>query len=221
MSKIIFVIGPPGAGKGTQAKLLVEKTGFYHFITSREGKNYISSHMDDPETARQKELYDKGILFEPEWLIGVQKKRAEEILKENVSGIVFDGSPRTLYEAENLTKFLSDTVGKDNISAVVIEVSADEMKKRAGERLVCSKNENHVVSTRLDAEKKIGDPCKKCDGVLQKRDLDTEIEERIKQYQERTEPGIEYLKKNYTVFTVNGERLVEDVQADILRVLNL
>jgi len=44
MNKIIFVIGPPGAGKGTQARLLVEKTGFYHFITSREGKEYIAKH---------------------------------------------------------------------------------------------------------------------------------------------------------------------------------
>jgi len=217
--KIIFVIGPPGAGKGTQARLLVEKTGFYHFITSREGKDYIALHLDDPETAKQKELYDKGILFDPAWLLGVQKSRVKEILKQGVTGIVFDGSPRTLYEAENLTEFLSGLVGRENITVVVIEASVDEMKKRAGERLVCSKNENHVVSTRLDPGIKIGDKCSKCDGVLQKRDLDKEIEERVRQYQERTVPGIEFLRKNYKVFEINGEQSVEDVHKDIWSLL--
>lgn len=217
--KAIFIIGPPGAGKGTQAKLLVEKTGFYHFVTSKEGRDYIASHRGDPETLRQETLYKQGVLFEPEWLIEVQKKRTGEILKENWPGILYDGSPRTLFEAKNLPEFLSEVLGKDNIVGVVVEVSVGEMQKRAGERLVCSKNENHVVSTRLMSDAKEGQKCQKCDGVLKKRDLDAEINERVRQYQERTMPGINFLKQNYNVVVVNGEQAVEDVHKDIMEKL--
>jgi len=137
----------------------------------------------------------------------------------NIAGIVFDGSPRTLFEAENLPAFLSESVGKENIVGIVVDVSAEETKKRAGERLVCNKNENHVVSTRLNIGVKIGDKCPICDGVLQKRDLDAEIDERVRQYQERTVPGIEYLKKNYKVFIINGAQPVEKIHADIMAAL--
>jgi adenylate kinase len=220
-TKAIFLIGPPGAGKGTQAKLLVEKTSFYHFITSKEGKDYIAAHRDDPETAEQEKLYKKGVLFDPRWLIKVQKERIKDILRTGVKGIIFDGSPRTLFEAKNLSKFLSDLLGKENVIGVVVEVSVQEMQKRAGERLVCSKNESHVVSTRLNPDKKVGDKCLECGGVLRKRDLDAEIEERVRQYRERTVPGIEYLKRNYKVFVINGEQSVEKVHEDILGALGI
>lgn len=217
--KIIFVIGAPGAGKGTQAKFLAGKTGFYHFVTSKEGKEYIKAHCDDPETLKQEELYKKGMLFEPEWLIRVQKERVGEILKDE-KGIVFDGSPRTVYEAENLPAFLSELVGRENISAINIDISEKELKKRTEERLVCDKDENHMVSTRLDSNIKIGDKCPQCDGVLKKRDLDLVVNERIKEYNERTAPAIDYLKKHYKVFTINGEQSVEKVHEDIMEVLS-
>ncbi len=217
--KIIFLIGPPASGKGTQAKLLIEKTGFYHFITSKEGKDYIATHQDDPETKKQEVLYKKGELFNPEWLIRVQKERVEEILKNDIKGVLFDGSPRTLYEAENLPKLLSSFVGKENIITVVINVSEEELERRTVERLVCSENENHVVSTRLNSDVKIGDKCLQCGGVLQKRDLDMVVEERIKEYNERTVPGINFLKENYKVAEVNGEQSVGDVHKDIMEAL--
>ena len=217
--KVIFVIGAPGAGKGTQAKFLVEKTGFYHFVTSKEGKDYIKAHRDDLETLKQEELYKKGILFEPKWLVRVQKERVGEILEGGVKGIVFDGSPRTVYEAENLPAFLSGLVGKENISAIDIVISEEELKKRAEERLVCDKNESHMVSTRLDPNIKIGDKCLQCDGALKKRDLDLVVGERIKEYNERTAPAIDCLKKNYKVFTINGEQPVEKVHEDIMKAL--
>jgi len=215
--KAIFVIGPPASGKGTQAKLIVEKTGYYHFITSKEGKAYIEAHRDDPWTAKQEELYKKGELFEPEWLVKkVQMERSREIFDGGAKGVVYDGSPRTLYEAENFVSFLADLIGGENVLIINIEVSEEELAKRTGERLVCGKNENHVESTRL-SKFKVGDQCPKCgEGTLQKRDLDNVLGVRVSEYKNRTAPGIEYLKNNHNVVSINGEQTVEDVFAEIV-----
>jgi adenylate kinase len=220
--KVIFLIGPPGAGKGTQGKLLSQKNSFYRFITSKEGKEYISQFPDDPDNRKQTENYKAGLLFDPEWLVyRVQKERTETLLKkEDIPGLIYEGSPRTLYEAEHFFKILIDLVGKKNIFVVIIDISEEEIKRRASERLVCDKNEDHFVSTRF-SDAKIGDNCPRCDGKLIKRDLDSKTAERIDQYVTRTVPGIEYLKKNHDkVFIIDGNKSIEDVSKDIMGKLN-
>ena len=213
--KVIFVVARPAAGKGTQIEYLEEKTGFFRFITSKEGKEYIRTHRNDPKTLEQEKAYKEGSLFDPEWLLRqVQKERAEEILKGDYSGIIFDGSPRTLYEAKHLLEITDNLVSKKNIIVIEIDVSEKEVKKRTAERLVCDKEENHTVSTRF-GDFKIGDNCTKCDGRLIKRDLDKKLDERLEQYQKRTVPGIEYLKNHYNVVVINGEQSIEDVRKDI------
>lgn len=220
--KIIFLIGSLASGKGTQAKLLAEKTGFYRFITSKEGKKYIAEHRDDPQTLKQEELYKKGELFDPEWLLNqVQKQGVEDLLINDWLGLIFDGSPRTLYEAENLFKIVVDSVGEKNVLVFEIFVSEEEVRKRTEDRLVCDKNENHVVSIRLDNVKE-GDECKKCGGVFVRRDLDKKLDERLEEYNTRTVPGIKYLKKTYPdrIITINGEQSVEKVHEDIMKLIN-
>ncbi len=219
--KIIFLIGGPGSGKDTQVKLLGEKTGFYTFTTSAESMAYINAHMDDPQTAEQKKRFDEGELFEPEWLIEkVQKSRTREILEGDWGGIIFAGSPRTLYEARELPKILAEIVSDENIITLVVEVSEEELEKRSKERLVCSNNEIHVYSTKLD-DLKEGDSCPQCDGVLGPRGLDSKTKERIAIYNETTLPGIEFMKENgRKVVYVNGEQDVEDVHKNIMEELS-
>jgi len=220
VKKVVFVLGPPNSGKGTQAKRLAKELGFYHFITSKEGLKYIDTH-NDKETKRQKELYVKGILYEPEWLVEkVLKERAREVL-ENYPGIVFDGSPRTLFESEKLYEFLSELIGKENISVIEINVSEDELKKRSSERLVCDKDLNHVISTRFMDLKK-GDDCPECSkGVLIKRDLDKVFDIRMEQFRKRTSPGLDFLKDKGLVVTINGEQSPKEVHNDIVKGLKL
>lgn len=188
---VFIVLGPPGSGKGTQIKLLAEKLGLLHFISSEVGREYIKTH-NDPETLRQKERYDKGLLFEPEWMFKVVKEKTEEIFndKDGCKGIIFDGSPRTLYEAEKLYKFLTERVNKENIKVIEIDASEEELRKRIKKR---------------------------------KRDIDKEeiFNVRIGVYKEETLPGLEFLKKEHEVITINGEQSVEKVHQDIMNALNL
>ncbi|MDP3052154.1 MAG: nucleoside monophosphate kinase [bacterium] len=215
--KAIMVLGPPGSGKGTQAKLVAEKLGFFHFITSQVGKDYIATH-NDSETQKQMEKYKAGILFDPSWLMKVLKEKTEEVLKNN-KGIVYDGSPRTLPEAEFLYKLLSGIIGTGNISVIEIDVGDEELKKRLAKRLICSKSSNHVFirSEKLNP----GDSCPEGDGVLSERDLDKPelFDTRLAEYRNRTLPGLEFLKKTHLVITINGDQSIEEVQNDILEAL--
>jgi adenylate kinase len=216
----IFVLGPPGSGKGTQARLLAQKTGFFHFITSKVGLDYIASHSD-AETRRQKELYNKGILYEPKWLVlRVLKEKTREVL-ENYPGIVYDGSPRTFYEAKELLAFLKSLVGKDNILTLEILVSEGELKNRLEKRLICDKNASHVFirSTKLRPGARC--PEKECGGFLKERELDKVFETRIKEFRERTMPAVNYLKKFSRVIPINGEQSIEAVHKEIMEKVEL
>jgi len=186
---ILMVLGPPGSGKGTQIELLSEKFGFFHLISSDVGKEYIKTH-NDSETLRQKERYDKGLLFDPEWIFKVVKEKTEELLKDcnGCKGIIFDGSPRTLYEAKNLYKFLTERVAKENIEIIEIDVSEEELRKRI----------------------------KKRGRDLDKEEI---FNIRIKVYREETLPGLEYLRKKHGVIKINGEQSVENVHKEIMQKL--
>ncbi len=215
--KAIMVLGPPGSGKGTQAKLIAEKLGFFHFITSQVGKDYIATH-NDSETQKQTENYKSGVLFDPPWLMKVIKEKTEEIFR-SYSGIVYDGSPRTLPEAEFLYRLLSEIIGTGNISVIEIDVGDKELKKRLAKRLICSKSSNHVFirSEKLNP----GDSCPEGDGVLSERDLDKPelFDTRLAEYRNRTLPGLEFLKKTHSVITINGDQPIKEVQNDIFEAL--
>ncbi len=185
-----MVLGPPGCGKGTQVELLVKKFGLFHLISSEVGKEYIKTHHDS-ETLRQKERYDKGFLFEPEWMFKVVKEKTEEMLKDGdgCQGIIYDGSPRTLYEAENLYEFWAERTDKKNIKVIEIDVSERDLRKRI----------------------------KKRKRDLDKEEI---FNERIMVYQEETLPGLEFLKKNHGVIVIDGEQSIEDVHKEIMQKLN-
>ncbi|MBI2507148.1 MAG: nucleoside monophosphate kinase [Candidatus Niyogibacteria bacterium] len=217
MMVAVLVIGIFASGKGTQAELLTKKYGLYHFVTSKEGKNYIDTH-DDPETKRQLALYKKGILYESEWLCRVLSERVHEIFNEG-KGVVFDGSPRTLYEAEYLLALLVELYGRENVKAIELRISYEEVKKRLEKRLVCSNDNSH--SYKKSDVLQVGSPCPKGDGVLGIRDLDRPevFDTRIDEFEQRTRPAIDFLKKNYGLVEVNGEQLIDDVHKDVVKAL--
>lgn len=216
----IFIIAPPGSGKGAQATLLSKKQGFYHFMTSAVGKEYIEAH-NDKETLKQAKLYRQGALFEPRWILKIVKIKTEEVLND-FPGIIYDGSPRTLFEAEGLYIFLENLIGSENIKIIEIKTNEQELKNRLAKRLICDKNFSHVF---IDSEEfKENDMCRKQDGgILKKRDLDNPelFNTRISEYKNRTLPGLKFLKQKHFVIEINGEQSIEKVFEEILQKLNL
>ncbi|MBI2023106.1 nucleoside monophosphate kinase [Candidatus Giovannonibacteria bacterium] len=215
----IFLFGRPASGKGTQAKLLADKVGFYHFTTSREGKEYIKTH-DDADTKRQVELYKSGKLFEAEWTSHMVLEKTGEIIK-TAKGIIYDGTPRTLCEAQAVFPEVVKFLGKENIYVFLIDISEGEFKKRVEKRLTCNFDSRHIY---VRSESFMpGTPCPEGDGVLEPRDLDNKevLQMRTDEYANKTMPAVKFIEGLHNIVTINGEQPIEDVHKDIIKALGL
>jgi len=203
---------------------LAKKFDFHHLISSIIGKQYVAEH-NDPQTLKQKDRFDKGLLFDPKWILDVMIKKTKEVLSErehDCSGIIFDGSPRTLYEAKIFYKYLIDLVGEERVRAIVLNVDEIEARKRLKKRLICNTNGRHVF-TRSE-ELVPGVPCPKdCEGFLAERDLDKKeiFDVRMATYKKETMPALDYLRETYGVLEIDGEQGIEKVQEDIIKGLKL
>lgn len=197
MRKIVVILyGPPGGGKGTQAKLLADKLGLIHFDTGK----FLESVVHDP--ARQKEktikherkLFDGGILMTPSFVLREVVKAVGKISKAGWS-VVFSGSPRTIYEAKGLMPVLERLYGRKNIFVFTLKMPADFSIKRNGNRLVCSVCGYTLLAQYYPPVKP--KYCPVCGGPFYRRTLDNAetIKVRLKEYANRTEPIFGVIKK--------------------------
>ena len=213
--KAIFLIGPPGSGKGTQAELVAKELGFYHFEISKViEKKFKEARPDDSEINDQKEHWIKGELIHAEivarWFI-----EAVSSLKDRVQGFVFSGSGRTLDEAREELAYLEKVYGKENILAVEIKLSEEESVKRNSARRICAKNRHPIPNFPEYEGIKV---CPEDGSEIITRPLDKPeiIRERYRVYLFQTAPVIDYLKESgYKVFEVDGDQPIEKVFEDI------
>ena len=213
---VVIIMGPPGAGKGTQAELLVKTKNLVHFDTGRylEELLYNSQFKKNKIIREQRELFESGKLVTPSWLLGQVTRKVKSFAKANL-GIVISGSPRTLYEAfgdkshKGLMKVLEQSYGKKNIFIFVIKVPENQSIKRNSGRLICSVCKTPLLGVgnwKLEVKKR----CPFCAGKLYKRVLDKPeiIKKRLIEYKTQTLPVIKVLKsKNYQYFEINGNPL--------------
>lgn len=210
----IIMLGAPGAGKGTQAIKIAEKYGIPHIST---GDIFRANIKNGTELGKKaKEYMDKGALVPDELTCDLVVDRIHQ--DDCANGFVLDGFPRTIPQAEALDAALS----KDNETmdyAIDIEVPDENIVKRMGGRRACVNcgATYHIVS----APPKVEGVCDHCGGKLTIRDDDKPetVQKRLTVYHDQTQPLIDYYRKAGILHSVDGTKPLDDVFADIVKVL--
>ncbi|MBN1573444.1 MAG: adenylate kinase [Deltaproteobacteria bacterium] len=212
--KNIILLGPPGAGKGTQAVRMSEKYKIPQISTGDILRSAVAAGTELGKEA--KKFMDRGDLVPDEVVVGLVEERLKDADCKN--GYILDGFPRTVNQAKSLDKMLG---GKgDGISHVIsIEVDNDELLKRLTGRRTCRecKAMYHVVFEPPKSEGK----CDKCGGELYQRDDDKEetIKARLKVYADQTEPLIEYYSEKGLKRSIAGSGGIDNIFKKITEVL--
>ncbi|MEU6529188.1 adenylate kinase [Streptomyces sp. NPDC046928] len=211
----IVLVGPPGAGKGTQAAFLAKNLSIPHISTGDLFRANISQQTDLGKLA--KSYMDAGVLVPDEVTIGMAKDRMEQPDAEN--GFLLDGFPRNVSQAEALDEMLRSEGMK--LDAVLdLEVPEDEVVKRIAGRRICRKDSSHVFHVTYSPPKQEG-VCDVCGGELYQRDDDSEetVRKRLEVYHTQTEPIIDYYKAQGLVVTISALGKVEEVTARAMQAL--
>ncbi|MDT0570668.1 adenylate kinase [Streptomyces sp. DSM 3412] len=203
----IVLVGPPGAGKGTQAAFLAKNLSIPHISTGDLFRANISKQTELGKLA--KSYMDKGELVPDEVTIAMAKDRMEQPDAEQ--GFLLDGFPRNVSQAEALDVTLQDE--SMNLDAVLdLEVPEDEVVKRIAGRRICRNDSAHVFHVTYKKPKQEG-VCDACGGELYQRDDDSEetVRKRLEVYHTQTEPIIDYYKAQGLVVTISALGPVEEV----------
>ncbi|HPH48506.1 MAG TPA: adenylate kinase [Methanothrix sp.] len=200
----IILIGPPGSGKGTQAKMIVDRYKVLHVSTGDILRENVRNGT--PLGVEAKKFMDAGKLVPDALLIDIIKDR---LAKDDVKGgWMLDGYPRTIPQAEALDKILPALGQKINV-VLNIDVPDEELVKRVTGRRMCKCGATYHVSFN---KPKVEGKCDACGGELYQRADDTEetVKQRLNAYHAQTQPLIDYYNKRGIVATVLG---VGDIKA--------
>lgn len=205
---VVAVYGLPGSGKGTQANLIANTFGLVNFDTGKllESIWYDPKRQSDPVVKKEKVLFATGKLNTPSFVLNEVKKKATTLAKAG-HGIVFSGSPRTMFEAEGLIPALEKMYGREKMFFFLLDVDHKDSLARNSKRRLCNECKTPLMA--LYYPSKAPKYCPVCAGSLYRRTLDDPkvIPNRLKEYEERTFPIIGYLKKNkYKVVKLNGRK---------------
>ena len=210
----IVLLGPPGAGKGTQAELIVEKYGIPQIST---GDIFRSNIKNGTELGKKaKEYMDRGDLVPDELVVDLVKDRIAQ--DDCAEGFMLDGFPRTVFQAEELDKIMEARGLKIN-AVLNIDVKPEKLVKRIAGRRVCKAcGATYNVDYKPPVKEGI---CDKCGGEVYQRADDTEetVQNRIQVYFSQTAPLIDYYQKSDVIANINGDQAEDTVFAEIVSVL--
>ena len=207
----IILLGPPGAGKGTQAANIVDKYNIPHIST---GDIFRKNIKEGTELGKKAKAYmDRGELVPDSLVIEIVEDRLLE--DDAKDGFMLDGFPRTVNQAEALDKVLQKNNCKID-SVINISVDSNILIERAVGRRIC-KNCGATYHIKFNAPANEG-ICNKCSGELYQRSDDNEdtVTNRIKVYTDETSPLINYYTEKGVIINVDGEKDINEVFGDIV-----
>jgi len=210
----LVLLGAPGAGKGTQAKMLAGKYGILHISTGDILRENVSNNTELGQKA--KGYMDKGELVPDSVLIDIIKDRLSRPDTDN--GFLLDGYPRTIPQAEALDNIFGQLVKRLDV-VIDIEVPDEELVARLAGRRMCKCGASYHVTFNPPKEDGI---CDVCDGELYQRDDDTEssVKTRLVAYYNQSHPLIDYYTDKGLLRTVSGTGGIEDIFTGITSVID-
>jgi adenylate kinase len=210
----IVLLGPPGCGKGTQAKEIVSSCNIPQISTGDMLRLAVKN--GSPMGKEAKKFMDEGLLVPDEVVIGIVEERLQG--SDCQDGFILDGFPRTIPQADALEGVLKK-IGKPLQGVISFEVDDAILVERLSGRRIC-KDCGCGYHISFDPPRVEG-KCNKCGGVLFQRDDDKQetIEGRLEVYRKQTASLLSYYKEKGLLFPIDGTNTIEKVRADVQSVL--
>lgn len=211
----MILIGPPGAGKGTQASLIEETLSIGNLSTGALLRDAIASESELGNKA--KVLVEGGNFVPDDIMIALVSARIDEPDCEN--GFILDGFPRTLAQAKALDELL-EARGSKVDAAIEIELDDDIVVERITGRFSCAKcDEGYHKAHKLPAVEGVCDVCGSTEFVQRADDSEEKIRTRLALYHEQTAPILPYYEKRGILRSVDGTKDLDDVTGQLKEVL--
>jgi adenylate kinase len=215
MKKDIILFGPPGAGKGTQGALLADRFGMLRLSTGDVLRDAVKRGTDMGTAARR--YMDAGELVPDDVILGIVRDYLQEEAAD--SGVIFDGFPRTIPQAEGLEELLG-SLERPLHGVYVLDVDEEALVRRLSGRRSCP-NCGAVYNVHFDPPPGEG-RCGACGAELVQRpdDAPETVRRRLRVYQEQTAPLVDhYQRTDVPVHRLDGDRGVVDVQQELVALL--
>lgn len=215
---VVILLGKSGSGKGTQGELLVKKFGLERIVSgdllrARAKKNDFTGR-------KQREQMLKGLLTPMAVIFKLWLDKVDEIKnkKKNFKGLVMDGNPRRLPEAQLIDQALEFYEWDKNVKAILVDISDQEAIWRLTKRRMCQ--DCKMLIPFVGEFKKLK-KCPKCGGTLVKRSDDTvsSAKKRLSWFRIDVQPVVDYYRKTGRLIKVNGEQSIQNVFKDVLKAL--
>ena len=206
MALNLLMLGPPGAGKGTQAERFARTRGIPKVSTGDILREAV--HASTDIGLRAKAIMDRGELVGDDVMIEIVRERLER--NDAMNGFVLDGFPRTVAQASALDAIMSQ---RDPLIVIDIVVQEAELVRRLSTRMICDE-----CGTGATVGSAVGAACAKCGGRLVQRADDNQavVLDRLKVYHRQSEPLVEYYRVRPTFRSIDGAQAPDRVAADLV-----
>ena len=211
---LVVLLGPPGAGKGTQAERIVEKFNLSYISTGDILRAAVKS--DSLLGKKAREYMEQGRLVPDSVVVSIVNERL--LAADCQSGALLDGFPRTVVQAEALQEVLAST-SKKIARVILIDVDEEELIARLTGRRVC-RDCGSTYHVKFNAPK-VRNVCDNCGGELYQREDDSlaTVKERLRVYYGRTKPLIEFYRERGLLENINGNGKIEEISKQITSML--